>query len=140
MTRPPAETHTDPDSPYWAAVANGVLVHQSCSDCGYNLAYPKKHCPRCGSRHLTWQESSGQGTVYSFTVVHRAPNAALRDRVPYVLALVDLDRGVRRMTWIVDCPPERVHIGMPVQAVFRTIDGRTIPVFVPNWKQEDEQE
>lgn len=75
---------------------------------------------------------SGRGTVYSFYVAHRPAHPAFRDRVPYVVALVDLEEGPRMMTNIVDCPPEDVHIGMPVEVVFRDVtEDITLPCFRP---------
>jgi uncharacterized OB-fold protein len=67
---------------------------------------------------LEWVEASGAGRVHSFTVVHRAP-PDYRDEVPYVVALVDLDEGVRMMTRLVDVEPGAVGVGMPVEVAMR---------------------
>jgi len=55
-----------------------------------------------------------------------------RDRLPYVAALVELEEGPRIMTNVVDCAPEDLQIGMPLQVAFRELDDDiTAPVFRP---------
>lgn len=87
---------TDSESaPYWEAAANGRLVVKGCRDCGARHWYPRAHCPRCGSPETEWVHSAGRGRIHSYTTIHRAQQASFRDRVPYTLALVDLDEGPR---------------------------------------------
>jgi uncharacterized OB-fold protein len=104
--------------PFWEGVAEGVLRLQRCAGCGRHVFYPRAVCPYCTSADLAWVEAGGSGTVHSFTVVHRAP-AEYRDEVPYVVALVDLDEGVRMMTRLVDVGPAAVRVGMPVEVAIR---------------------
>lgn len=104
--------------PFWEGVAEGVLRLQRCAGCGRHVFYPRAVCPFCASAELAWVEAAGVGTVHSFTVVHRAP-AEYRDEVPYVVALVDLDEGVRMMTRLVDVEPAAVRVGMPVEVAIR---------------------
>ncbi len=53
-------------------------------------------------------------------------------KVPYVLALVDLDEGVRLMTHIVNCPHDQLAIGMPVRVrCDPPLGGRPMPLFEP---------
>ena len=70
--------------------APSPLHFQRCSGCGTLLGYPRVLCPGCGSRDLAWEESTGEGTVYSATVVHTREET-------YGVCLVDLDEGVRVM-------------------------------------------
>ena len=58
---------------------------------------------------------SGRGTVFTFTVNHQPFNPAVP--VPYVIAIVELEEqaGLRIATNIVDCEPESVCIGLPVE-------------------------
>jgi uncharacterized OB-fold protein len=70
--------------------------------------------------------------VYSFTVEHRPQNPALREAAPYVVALVELDEGVRMMTNIVGCEPSAVGVGMNVHVTWEPLsDGRNLPLFTP---------
>ena len=64
--------------------------------------YPRPVCPRCFGVHLEWRPASGRGALYSFTIVHRAPGPELQGAVPYVVALVDLEEGVRLMATLQD--------------------------------------
>jgi hypothetical protein len=82
---------------------------------------------------MEWTDASGFGTVYSFTVVRRNPNPAFAARLPYVLALVDLDEGVRIHTNLVGCDPDAVHVGQRVRVCFEDIDdAHTVPLFTPD--------
>jgi len=75
---------------------------------------------------------SGRGTVYSATVIHQNQAPGFRERLPYVLAIVELEEGVRLMTNVVGCDPETVCIGMPVVARFDDVGpDATLLVFAP---------
>ncbi len=104
--------------PFWDGVAEGVLRLQRCAACGRHVFYPRAVCPHCMSIDLEWTEACGAGVVHSFTVVHRAP-PDFRDEVPYVVALVDLDEGVRMMTRLVGVEPAGVAVGMPVEVAIQ---------------------
>ena len=113
--------HPVPDAvtqPFWDGVAEGVLRIQRCQACGRPVFYPRAVCPHCTRGELTWVEASGLGTVHTFTVVHRAPPEH-REDVPYVVALVELDEGVRMMTRLVDVEPSAVAVGLPVEVAVR---------------------
>jgi uncharacterized OB-fold protein len=104
--------------PFWEAARKRVLSLQRCGECAKYVFYPRNLCPHCGSPELAWTDVSGRGTVYSFTIARRPTMIGFQDEVPYVIAIVELDEGPRMTTNIVGCDPEKVHIGMPVQAVF----------------------
>lgn len=84
---------------FWAACRDRVLVRPVCGDCGTNFFTPQWCCPTCHSESWTYVPSNGLGTVYSFTVVHRAPTEDFA--TPYVLAVVQMDEGWNLMTRIV---------------------------------------
>lgn len=123
----------DRDSaPFWAATVEGRLDLQRCPSCGLVVFYPRARCQRCHAAGLAWETMTGHGTVYAFTIVHRAPDPSLADAVPYVVALVDLAEGARLMTNIVDCRPDDVRIGMPVAVRFQQVsDQVALPLFRP---------
>ena len=104
--------------PFWDGVAEGVLRLQRCRACERCIYYPRAVCPTCMTSDLEWVEVSGVGVVHSFTIIHRAP-PDYRDEVPYAVALVDLDEGVRMMTRLVDVEPAAVRVGLPVEVAFR---------------------
>jgi uncharacterized protein len=109
---------------------HGELLIQRCETCGRAQFYPRAYCGGCHGRSLRWEAASGAGTVYSFTVVRRAPSAAFADRVPYVLAIVELAEGPRLMSTVVDIDPGEVEIGMPLTLGFEDRGGDApLPVF-----------
>ena len=106
--------HPEPDGetlPFWEALAEGRLCIQRCGECHEYVFYPRSVCPHCMSAQLAWVLVSGRGTVYSYTVVHRAPPGFEAD-VPYVVALIELDEGPRLMTRL---EADEVRIGMAVE-------------------------
>ena len=116
--------------PFWSACSEHRLTVQQCAACGTRFFTPQPACTNCQSFAWTWVESPGVGTVYTFTVVHRAAGPGFE--VPYVLAAVDLDDGWTILTHIVDCAPAEVAIGQRVAVRFVEIsDALTLPCFTP---------
>ena len=103
---------------YWAGVNEGRLRIRRCRSCHQAHFMPRYLCPTCWSEDLEWIESSGRGTVHSFTIVRRAALPAFAGEVPYVLALIDLQEGPRMMTNIVGSTRLETKIGDPVEVVF----------------------
>lgn len=115
---------------YWKGCKEHKLVVPRCTECGLFVFPSRIICPRCLSDQLEWVQLSGLGTVYSFTVVHRGPSAAFKDKLPYVMALVDLDEGPRMLTNIVGTESNEIRIGMRVRCVFDDVtDDVTLPLF-----------
>ena len=65
---------------------------------------------------IDYQVVSGKGTVFTF-VVHHAPKVPGRT-LPFVVALVELEEGVRMLGELRNVDPARVEIGMPVRATY----------------------
>jgi uncharacterized OB-fold protein len=128
----PAPEITGHAAPFWAAAREGRLVIQHCPACGHFQHYPRPWCTSCLHEEPEFVESSGEGTIYTFTVIRRSAVPAFAARVPYVLAFVDLDEGVRLVTNIVECDPDSVCIGQRVRARFEPIDDEhTVVLFAP---------
>jgi uncharacterized OB-fold protein len=118
--------------PFWEGCRRHELVLQRCADCGTVRHRPRALCPACLSGQIEWIRASGRGAVYSFTVTHQNQAPAFRRAVPYVLAYVELEEGVRMLTNVVGCEPGQVRVGMPVQVEFVDLDEeRSIPRFRP---------
>lgn len=84
---------TDVNRGFWEAAADGVLSVQRCDDC-LELRYPPAlRCPECLSANWSWQPLSGRGEVLSYIVIHQKYNAAWADRVPYNVAIIQLEEG-----------------------------------------------
>lgn len=113
------------NQPYWDGAASGKLQLKHWPACGSHHFYPRAICPHCFSADTRWQESKGEGVIYSFSVMRRVPQ-------PYAIAYVTLDEGVTMMTNIVDADLDKLAIGQRVKVVFREGDGAvTVPAFVP---------
>jgi hypothetical protein len=113
---------------FWEAARRRELVVQRCG-CGQYRHYPQPLCPRCHSGGWTWAPVSGRGVVYTFTVTHRAFHPAWADRVPYAVATVEIEQGIRMVS---DLPPEdtaEVRIGMPAEVFFDDTEPVTLPRF-----------
>jgi uncharacterized protein len=116
--------------PFWTACSEHRLIVQQCAECERRFFTPEAACTNCQSFTWTWVESPGIGTVYTFTIVHRAAGPGFD--VPYALAAVDLDDGWTMMSQIVDCAPDEVAIGQRVAVCFVEIsDALTLPCFSP---------
>ncbi len=116
--------------PFWEAAKKRELVVQECVDCGKKNYPPTPHCPSCLSLNLKWVRVSGKGKIYSYSIVYEYPPPGFK--TPYIIALIDLEEGVRMLSNIVDCKPEDVKIGMEVEVVFEDItENFTLPKFRP---------
>ncbi|VXB61347.1 Zn-ribbon domain-containing OB-fold protein [Aeromicrobium sp. 9AM] len=118
----------EPDAePWWDAAGRGELTVPYCEACGRPFWYPRGFCPRCGSTGVVWRPATGEGTVYSYTVVRRAAEP-WGSHTPFVLAYVTLDEGVTVQTNIVDCSSDVLEPGLRVRAVFERADDADLPV------------
>jgi uncharacterized protein len=128
----PAPERSPETEPFWEGTAAGLLRLAHCDTCNTVIWYPKTYCSECGDRAVSWVEASGNGTIYSFTVVRRG-TGAFRDAAPFVVAFVELVEGPRVLTNIVGCDPDEVSIGLPVSVVFfDTGEGCALYRFAPS--------
>jgi uncharacterized OB-fold protein len=117
---------------FWEAAKQHKLIVQRCIDCGARQFFPQSYCRCCLSENIEWSEASGRGKIYSYTIIHRPPSSAFQEDVPYTVALVELDEGVRMMSNIIDIEPEDVRVDMPVEVVFEDISSTiSLPKFRP---------
>lgn len=128
----PLPRPTEDSAPYWEAARNEELHLQACLECGHLRFPPAALCPRCLSLRFEWKRLSGRGTVFSWIVVHRSQHPAFNAETPYNVVIIELDEGPRLHSNLIDCPVDRIRIGMPVEVVFDRInDEVTLPRFRP---------
>ena len=128
---------TELTAPYWEAAREKRLVVQECQSCGQVWHPPLPRCPHCHAPGPAWRQVSGDGTIYTYTVVRHPTHYAFAGAVPYVLAIVELAEGPRLVTAITGAAPEEVRVGQRVRAVFREVaDGVTLPYFEPAASRE----
>jgi uncharacterized OB-fold protein len=128
MTLPLPAPNAD-SAPYWEGAKAGKLMLQRCADCGA-VRFPPRHlCTACWSERTDWIEASGRGSVHSFTVIHRAPAPAFAERVPYVVALIDLAEGPRMLANIVGTDSGNIAIDESVHLCFEPRGDGALPQF-----------
>ncbi|WP_256962264.1 bifunctional MaoC family dehydratase N-terminal/OB-fold nucleic acid binding domain-containing protein [Streptomyces sp. NRRL B-24572] len=122
---------------FWEGVAAHRLLIQRCGECAA-LRFPwLPGCAECGSREWDTVEASGEGTVYSYVVMHHPsfPAFTVSDHSadaagPYAVGLIELAEGVRMISNVVGVPYDKVRIGMPVRLEFLRVDEELeLPVF-----------
>lgn len=125
---------TELTQPFWDAARDQRLAIQRCQDCSYYNHPPKPLCDRCLSDKLGFEDVSGSGTVWSYTVMHQKSVAGFEEAVPYLTALVELDEQPMLLlpTNLPGVDAENVTIGLPVSVTFTDVDGDfVLPQFVP---------
>jgi uncharacterized protein len=141
---------------FWDGMSAGELRIQRCGECGALRHPPGPMCPACGgfrgvvppgqqggefqevvppvemrgSADPDYVVAAGTGTVFSYVVHHHPPVPG--KRLPLVIALVELDEGVRVLGEMTAVSPDQVRIGMPVQIEYLRIDDDlTLPAWRP---------
>jgi uncharacterized OB-fold protein len=121
----PAPTPTPETEDFWKAASDGKLMLRKCSACHKTHWYPRAICPFCFGDAGEWVEASGEGVLYSYSVMRRAPE-------PYAIAYVTLAEGPTMLTNIVQCDFDALKIGQKVKLVFTPTDGGPpVPTFMP---------
>jgi uncharacterized protein len=116
--------------PYWESLKRGELRFQRCGACGGITHTPASICAHCLADDLTWEPSTGTGTVYSYTMVWRPQTPAFQ--VPYCPIIVDVDEGWQTLSNLIGVEPDAVEVGMRVRVEFHPIaDGFVLPYFRP---------
>ena len=112
----PLPVVTELSRPYWDGLAAGEIRFQRCDDCRHAWLPPREECPACLSDRWSWAASSGSGRVISWVVYRHSVHPAFADRVPYNVAVVELDEGPRLITTI-DSLEDELAIEQPVHLV-----------------------
>jgi uncharacterized protein len=119
------------DTWFWDGVRAGRLLLRSCAACGRLQHPPTPLCPACGGTSWTTREASGRGTVYAWIASHH-PNEP--DADPRIVALVELDEGVRLVSNVVDVPVGEVSNEMAVEVCFATLDSSDGEIVLPQFR------
>jgi uncharacterized OB-fold protein len=103
--------------PFWEATNQRELRFQQCTDCETIVFYPRAHCTGCLGENLAWRTSKGEGQIYTFSVVRQSYHPFFRARVPYAVAWVDLDEGLRLLSNVVGVsdPSADLRVGQRVR-------------------------
>ena len=119
--------------PFWEATKSKQLRYQKCDACGTVVWHPRGHCTGCTNGTLSWHTASGNGTLYSYSVVRQSYHPFFRTLVPYVIAWVDLDEGPRVLSNIVgvEDPTTDLACGQRVTLTWEEHEELSIPLFTP---------
>jgi uncharacterized OB-fold protein len=117
---------------FFDGAKEGDLMLRQCGDCGAWLHPQAAICSECLGEKIDWAQASGQGTVFSFGVMHRVYHPGFIHDVPYNLAIIELDEGPRINTNLVNVDSSEIKVGMHVRAVFEEQPGGVVlPKFEP---------
>ena len=109
---------------YWQAANEGKLLIKHCLSCGLAHQYPRDMCPHCWSTDTVWRESSGQGSIYSFSTMGQGDDE-------YTITFIALDEGITMMSNLVSSDTTKYAIGAKVQVVFQAAaNGQNVPTFI----------
>jgi hypothetical protein len=130
----PLPTLEDPVTrPFWEGCRRRELTLQRCRGCGRLRFYPAPFCPHCHAGEAEWVRLSGRGTVASFVIVHAPVLPAFAARVPFAVALVELeeDPRIRLLGNVLEYDPGDIAIGMRVEVSWEDVGDVTLPQWRP---------
>lgn len=117
------------DLPFWGACREGHFLLHRCGVCERHY-WPASRCVEHGDEDMEWVESAGTGKLYTYTVMHHAYSASMKDKLPYVVGVIQLDEGPFFHSNVVGCAPEQLEIGMRLRAEMVAHEsGLTVPIF-----------
>ena len=126
MPLPKLDEHT---RPFWEACIQHRLLVQCCAGCRTHRSPPKPLCGSCGSFDYEWTESAGRGSVFTYTIVHHTPHPVAAQRLPYNIAVIELDDCDRALLTsnVVACAEADLRVGLPVEVVWEDrSDGQSL--------------
>jgi uncharacterized protein len=113
-----------PEAQWRQALQEGRFMLQRARASGACFFPPRGAEPGTGDTDWEWVEASGEGAIYSVTVIHPRPPQA-----PYNVVLVDLAEGPRMMSRVAGDAP--VRIGMSVRARIDSSGREPVILFDP---------
>lgn len=116
-TRPVPNVNEE-TAPFWRATREHRLLLQRCAACGAVQHYYRAFCASCWSTDVQDEPASGAGSVWSFSVIWKNRAPGFDQLGPYVVAVVELDEGVRICCNLDVEEPTDAAIGMPVTIGF----------------------
>jgi uncharacterized protein len=126
----PGAERDEINTPYWSSLANGVLSFQRCNACGHAWLPARSECPHCLADDSQWVPASGGAKLVSWVVYHLSYHPAFAQRLPYTVAVVELDEGPRLISNIVMAgETEALKIERRLRLVIEDEGGTAVPRF-----------
>jgi uncharacterized OB-fold protein len=91
----PTPEINDLNRPYWDELARGALTFQRCRACRWAWLPAREECPNCLADDWSRECAAGGASLVSWVVYHHAYHPAFVARLPYTVAVVQLDEGPR---------------------------------------------
>lgn len=131
MTEKMQPKSTPETAMFWDKARQHELWLPKCIDTGRFFFPPREHSPFTGGS-VTWERASGEATLASFLIVHRAA-PGYEGEVPYIVALAELREGPRLMTNLPGTPPDpsALTIGMKLEVTYEERGDMVLPQFRP---------
>jgi uncharacterized OB-fold protein len=117
--------------PFWKACSRHELVIQRCASCRAFRFPPQPMCPKCRSMESSWEPASGRGRVWSWVVAHPPVLPSFADRVPFNVAVIELEEGVRMIGNLPEIDNEDIRQDLPVEVTFEDVEEG---VSLPQWR------
>ena len=117
---------------FYAYCKQHELRFQRCASCGTWRHVPRDMCAQCGSFEWEWAKSSGKGKLFSWTTAMQPMLPQFADLVPYSPVVVELEEGVRMLSWLTDVKDDDLKLDLPVEVMF---DDITPEVTLPKFKR-----
>ena len=133
----PIPTPSALTQPFWDGAKEGKLMLPCCNNCNRVHWYPRHICPFCHETDIQWIEGSGEGTLYTFAVQHRA-FGGWSGEVPFITAYIDLKEGDRMLTVLRGVDPNdpgAIQIGTKVKVEFEQANDT---MAIPYWRVVEE--
>ena len=117
---------TNPETAhFWESAKQGKFLIKRCTACKEPHYFPRSVCPFCFSDATEWEESKGEGVIYSYSLMRKSPTG------PFAIGYVTLDEGPTLLTNFVDCELGSLKIGQRVKLTWKPTDGAPLPFFTP---------
>lgn len=118
------------NTPYWDSLAKGVLSFQRCDACEHAWLPARSECPGCLTDQWQWVPATGGAKLISWVVYHLAYHPAFANRLPYNVAVVELDEGPRMISNVVtDGNPNVLKIEQRLRLAIEDEGGTFVPRF-----------
>ncbi len=125
----PAPELTELSRPFWDALKQGALTFQRCKACGHAWLPAREQCPQCLGDDWQRDTAAGTATLVSWVVYRMAYHPAFESRLPYTVAVVQLDEGPRMISNLVGADPAALQIDQRLRLVIEDESGTAVPRF-----------
>jgi uncharacterized OB-fold protein len=127
----PMPVPTRESQPYWDGLREGKLMLQHCASCGTVRHYPRPVCPHCFAMESEFKAAPLTGKLHAWTVCHHPFSFFFKAEAPYIVALVDMDGGVRINAPLRGIAADDLAIGQFLRLQFEPVSKEiTLPFFI----------